>query len=393
LTSAASAIAVPLLERARALVPVLAEREAATAIARCVSDETIADFHRAGILRALQPQRFGGAQASFGVFSEIVEMLGMGCGASAWVYAVLGEHQWIIACLPERGQIDIWGDDPLAVASSSLAPRETARPATGGWRLSGRYPFSSGCLNAQWAVIGARAEDAAGNTPTRYMLVPMSQIEIEDDWHVLGLRGTGSRTLILQDVFVPEHRTVILKQLYDGNPPGVQVHPDYEVVRAPRGFLTPFSLGPVAFALAQRALAHVPPSLRARLSRGTRNMAESEFVQMQLAEASAAIELAGLVYHTRRNECIAALESGQPIPPEDVMRVRRDVTYTTHQLRHGVDMLVEISGSRAVYDSDLLGAVQRDIQTICTHAVVARHLGMVPYGRMLLGLPPTAGEA
>jgi 3-hydroxy-9,10-secoandrosta-1,3,5(10)-triene-9,17-dione monooxygenase len=393
LTPASSATANALLERARALVPVLAERESATTAARCVSDETIADFREAGILRALQPRRFGGAQASFGVFSEIVETLGMGCGASAWVYAVLGEHQWIIACLPERGQIDIWGDDPLAVASSSLAPRETAKPATGGWRLSGRYPFSSGCLNAQWAVIGARAEDAAGNTPTRYMLVPMAEIEIEDDWRVLGLRGTGSRTLILRDVFVPEHRTVILKQLYDGNPPGVHVHPDYEVVRAPRGFLTPFSLGPVAFALARRALAHTAPSLRSRLSRGTRNMAESEFVQMQLAEASAAIDLACLVYQTRRTECIAALESGRPILPEEVMRVRRDVTYTTHQLRHGVDMLVEISGSRAVYDSDLLGAVQRDIQTICTHAVVARHLGMVPYGRMMLGLPPPVGEA
>jgi 3-hydroxy-9,10-secoandrosta-1,3,5(10)-triene-9,17-dione monooxygenase len=242
-------------------------------------------------------------------------------------------------------------------------------------------------------VVGARAEDAAGNRPTRYLLVPMSEIEILDDWHVLGLRGTGSRTLVLRDVFVPEHRTVLLRALYDGTPPGVAVHPDYEVVRAPRGLLTPFSLGPVAFSLSQRALAHVPAALRTRLSRGVRDLAESEFVQMQLGEASAAIDLATLAYHTRRSESIAALESGRPIAPEEVMRVRRDVTYCTHQLRHGVDLLVEVSGSRAVYDSDLLGAVQRDIQTICTHAVVARHLGMVPYGRLLLGLPPSAGEA
>lgn len=392
--AAASSVDVdPLLERARALVPALAARETTATAQRRVSDETIADFHRAGIMRALQPRRFGGAQTSFGVFSDIVETLAMGCGSSAWVYAVLGEHQWIIASLPEQGQIDIWGDDPLAVASSSLAPRETALPATGGWRLSGRYPFSSGCLHAQWAVVGAKAEDAAGNRPTRYMLVPMGQVEIIDDWHVLGLRGTGSRTLVLDDVFIPEHRTVLLRDLIDGTPPGVHVHPDYDVVRAPRGFLTPFSLGPVAFSLAQRALAHVPASLRARLSRGVRDLADSEFVQLQLGEAAAAIDLATQTMHTRRNECIAALGSGSPILPAEVMRIRRDITFCTHQLRRGVDLLVEISGARIVYDTDLLGALQRDIQTICTHTVVARQSGMVPYGRMLLGLPPTAGEA
>ena len=383
----------PLLAQARSLVPALASREAATTEARRVSDATIADFHRTGILRALQPRRFGGAQASFAVFSAIVETLAMGCGASAWVYAVLGEHQWIIASLPERGQADIWGADPLAVASSSLAPRETARPVPGGWRLSGRYPFSSGCLHAQWAVVGARAEDAAGNRPTRYMFVPMAEIGIIDDWHVLGLRGTGSRSLALDDVFIPEHRTVLLRDLIDGTPPGVAVHPGYDVVRAPRGFLTPFSLGPVAFSLAQRALAHVPASLRARLSRGVRDVADSEFVQLQLGEAAAAIDLACLVMHARRDDCIAALGSGRKIVADDVLRIRRDITYCTHQLRLGVDMLAEISGARIVYDTDALGALQRDIHTICTHTVVARQMGMVPYGRMLLGLPSVGGEA
>jgi len=383
----------PLLAQARSLVPALASREAATTEARRVSDATIADFHRTGILRALQPRRFGGAQASFAVFSAIVETLAMGCGASAWVYAVLGEHQWIIASLPERGQADIWGADPLAVASSSLAPRETARPVPGGWRLSGRYPFSSGCLHAQWAVVGARAEDAAGNRPTRYMFVPMAEIGIIDDWHVLGLRGTGSRSLALDDVFIPEHRTVLLRDLIDGTPPGVAVHPGYDVVRAPRGFLTPFSLGPVAFSLAQRALAHVPASLRARLSRGVRDVADSEFVQLQLGEAAAAIDLACLVMHARRDDCIAALGSGRKIVADDVLRIRRDITYCTHQLRVGVDMLAEISGARIVYDTDALGALQRDIHTICTHTVVARQMGMVPYGRMLLGLPSVGGEA
>jgi 3-hydroxy-9,10-secoandrosta-1,3,5(10)-triene-9,17-dione monooxygenase len=144
-----------LLERARALIPGLAQRAPAAAAARMLPAETIAEYRDAGILRILQPKRFGGMQGRFSLFSRIVEQLTYGCASSAWVYAVLAEHQWIIAQYPEQAQIDVWGEDPLAVASSSLAPREAARPVPGGWRLSGHYPFSSGCDYAQWAIIGA----------------------------------------------------------------------------------------------------------------------------------------------------------------------------------------------------------------------------------------------
>jgi 3-hydroxy-9,10-secoandrosta-1,3,5(10)-triene-9,17-dione monooxygenase len=389
--------AAALLERARALVPDLAARAALTEADRCIPGQTIQEYHQAGILRALQPNRFGGWQLPFDVFSRVVETLAEGCAASAWVYAVLGEHQWIIACLPEQGQADIWGEDPLAVAASSLAPRETAQPTNGGWRLSGRFPFSSGCQHAQWAIIGARAPDAAGTQPTRYMLVPMDQIEIIDDWHVLGLRGTGSRTLALRDVFIPAHRTVALRDLLDGTPPGARVHPEYPLLRAPRGYLVPFSLPPVAFSLARRALALAPAILRARLSRGVRDLAESEIVQMRLAEAAADIELATLILHARRDESMAALAAaqagGRAIAAADILRNRRDVAFATARLRKGVERLVEVIGARTVYDSDPLQPILRDVLTIATHSVVQHQLAMVPYGRMMLGLPPGAGEA
>ncbi len=382
-----------LLNAAEALVPDLASRAAATEAARSVPPETIAAYHRSGILKALQPRAFGGAQLSFDVFSRIVETLAQGCSASAWVYAVLGEHQWVVACMNERAQADVWGSTPDAVVSSSLAPRNNATPVDGGWRLSGEFPFSSGCQHAQWAILGARAEDAAGNKPTRYMLVPMAEIEIRDDWHVLGLRGTGSRTLVLRDVFIPAHRTVLLKDLLDGTTPGSAVHPDYGLLRAPRGFLVPFSLPPVMFSLARRALAMVPVSLRSRLSRGVRDLGESEVVQMQLAEAGAEIDLANLVLHTRRAESMALLDSGQPIRVEDTMRNRRDVAFAAEQIKRGVERLGEISGSRIVHDSDPLQPILRDVLTIATHSVVLRYTNYVPYGRTMLGLPPAIGEA
>jgi alkylation response protein AidB-like acyl-CoA dehydrogenase len=137
------------LDRARALIPRLAERASAAAAARQLPAQTIAEYRAAGILRILQPRRFGGQQGRFSLFSQIVEELTYGCASSAWVYAVFTEHQWIIAQYPEEAQIDVWGDDPEAVASSSLAPRAAARRVAGGWRLSGRYSFSSGCDYAQ----------------------------------------------------------------------------------------------------------------------------------------------------------------------------------------------------------------------------------------------------
>jgi 3-hydroxy-9,10-secoandrosta-1,3,5(10)-triene-9,17-dione monooxygenase len=382
-----------LLAAAGALVPLLAERAPATNAARDVPAATVAAFHAAGLLRVLQPRRFGGLQQSFAVFSRIIEILTEGCASSAWVYAVLAEHQWIIASLPERGQIDVWGDDPAAVASSSLAPRETATRCDGGWRLSGRFPFSSGCSHAQWAIVGARCEEAAGNFATRYLLVPMREVEIIDDWHVLGLRGTGSRTLVLRDVFVPAHRTVLLRALLDGTPPGAAVHPEYDVVRAPRGFLVVFSLPPVAFALGRRALALAAAALSGRVSRGVTRLAESEVVQLRLAEAAASIEVASLVLETRRAQSLAALASGRPITLEEVLRNRRDVTFGMQQIRNAVQSLVELCGSRTVQDADPLQSILRDVITIATHQAFSPLATVVPYGRWLLGLPPGAGEA
>jgi hypothetical protein len=137
----------------------------------------------------------------------------------------------IIAQYPEAAQIDVWGEDPEAVAASSLAPREAARHVPGGWRLSGRYPFSSGCDDAQWAIIGAFLGEKGDARHIAYLLVPLAEVEIVDDWQVLGLLATGSKSLVLYDVFVPEHRSVMVSDLFAGTPPGALVHPDYFVER------------------------------------------------------------------------------------------------------------------------------------------------------------------
>jgi 3-hydroxy-9,10-secoandrosta-1,3,5(10)-triene-9,17-dione monooxygenase len=287
-----------LLARARALIPRLAERAPAAAAARQLPARTIAEYRDAGILRILQPKCFGGMQGRFSLFSRIVEELTYGCASSAWVYAVLAEHQWIIAQYPEAAQIDVWGDDPEAVASSSLAPRAAAKRVSGGWRLSGRYPFSSGCDYAQWAILGAFLGEMGDPRRIAYLLAPLAEIEIVDDWQVLGLAGTGSKSLVLHDVFVPEHRCVMVSDLFAGTPPGALVHPEYPVLRAPRGFLVSYSLPPVAIALGRRALDIACAALSGRVSRGVTKLADSEIVQMAIGEAAAAIDVATMLLHT-----------------------------------------------------------------------------------------------
>src|SRR5437764_7024510 len=373
-----------LLDRARALIPALAERAPAAAAARKLPARTITEYRDAGILRILQPKCFGGMQGRFSLFSRIVEEMTYGCASSAWVYAVLAEHQWIIAQYPEKAQIDVWGDDPEAVASSSLAPRAAAKRVAGGWRLSGRFPFSSGCDYAQWAILGAFLGGMGDPRHIDYLLAPLAEIEIVDDWQVLGLAGTGSKSLVLHDVFIPEHRCVMVSDLFAGTPPGALVHPDYPVLRAPRGFLVSYSLPPVAIALGRRALDIACAALAGRVSRGVNKLAESEVVQMAIGEAAAAIDVATMLLHTGREASTAALSSGRKITEAEALRARRDMVYAQHQVSCAVDRLCELNGARWVYDNDELGAIRRDIMTILTHHAASRQAAMAPYGRMLL---------
>ena len=191
--------------------------------------------------------------------------------------------------------------------------------------------------------------------------MPFTEIEIIDDWHVLGLAGTGSRSLQLRDVFVPEHRCVLLDDLLAGTPPGARVHPDYKLLRAPRGLLVNYSLPPVSIALGRRALAVAIAGLRGRVSRGVTRMAASEFVQVAVGEAAAAIDAATLTMWNGRQAAEALVAAGEPIAPDVVLRTRRDMTHAQHQVQWAIERLVEVCGARSVYDADALASIRRDV--------------------------------
>ncbi len=367
-----SPISSDVLSCARALIPTLRAREAATNAARDVPRETIEDFHHAGLLRLLQPRRFGGHQTSVGLFLQTVEILAEGCAASAWAYGVLGELEWVIACFPERAQLDIWGDDQKALAAASIVPRGVGVPAPGGWRVTGRYGFASACRHAKWLILGVRCQDPDGTEVPRYLAAPTQDVEILDDWHALGMRGTGSFGVALHDVLVPEHRSVPIADIGAGTVPGRLVHPDYAVIRAPRYYLVPFVLPAVGFGIANRALTTVSTALRAR------GQPASDAAHLRLGEAAALIESAHLIFTTRRDASVARLESGAPITDADILRNRRDVALAFRMIRQGVEHLVALTGARTVYDTDPLQALWRDLTTIGTHFIVNEQEAMVP---------------
>jgi alkylation response protein AidB-like acyl-CoA dehydrogenase len=218
-----------------------------------------------------------------------------------------------------------------------------------------------------------------------YLLVPLAEIEIVDDWQVLGLAGTGSKTLRLDDVFVPAHRCVMVADLFNGTPPGADLYPDYPVVRAPRGYLVSYSLAPVAIALGTRALELVSHDLSTRISRGVNRMADSEAVQMILGEAAAAIDAATLTLHHGRDRSTAEVSTGRRITAAEAVMARRDVVYAQHQVGRALEQLCELSGARWVYDSDPLQEMRRDVMTILTHFAANRPAAYAAHGAILLG--------
>jgi 3-hydroxy-9,10-secoandrosta-1,3,5(10)-triene-9,17-dione monooxygenase len=366
------------------LVPDLQVRERKCQADRNVPAETIQAFHSLGLTRILQPKAYGGMQGSTLFLSRVVEELAMGCPSSAWVLSVFGEHAWVLATFPREAQEDIWGSNPFAVAASSLAPRATAQVVDGGYRLSGTYPFASGCQHASWLVVGAWVETIAGRE-MRYMLVPMSEVAILDDWQTLGLRGTGSNTVALKDLFVPAHRTVLDRSLQTGDTPGSAVHRDYSLLRAPRGAFAIFTQLPVTLALARRVLRHTSLTMRGRVSRGMTTLSDSQIIQCKIGDAAADIDSAIAIAHQRHRQVHEKMLSGSALTQADAIAARRDSAWASRVARRGIETLVSVSSAEIVHDRNDLQSWYRDSLTTGVHFGANWESAVVPYGRMQLG--------
>lgn len=171
---------------------------------RCIPDETVAEMHEAGLFKVLQPKRYGGYEMHPNVFYKVQMALAEACMSTAWIYGVIGVHQWQLALYDDQAQQDVWGQDNTTLISSSYMPKAAVQRVTDGYIVSGEWGFSSGVDHCDWAFLG-------GITPEdkefRTFLIPKSDFTIIDNWDTFGIRGSGSKTVSVVNAFVPSYRT------------------------------------------------------------------------------------------------------------------------------------------------------------------------------------------
>ena len=244
------------MARAWALVPALKSRTAKAEALRRVPEETIQDLHAAGLFRILQPRRVGGAELPFRAIVETSAIIGQGCGSTAWVYGNLASHHWMLAMWDARAQEEIWGESPdTLIASGFVFPAGHAVKTDGGYRLSGRWKFSSGIDPSHWSMVGAIVHDeSTGEGEYRMFLVPQGDYRPIDTWFVAGLKGTGSKDIEITNVFVPAYRSLAVAETRGAPTPGAIVNPA-PLYRIPVFDMFPYVVAGAALGIAEGALA------------------------------------------------------------------------------------------------------------------------------------------
>ena len=214
---------------------------------RNIPQELVDEFIEAGLIHTLQPKRWGGYEHDHEVAFDIAVELGKStCASSAWCLNYLADHACMLALFPEEAQHDVWSRNNAACIATSAAPTGKVAPAAGGYRLDGRWSWCSGLRHSQWIMIGGLVQRPGEDHPDmRLYLVPVSELKQDDTWYCAGLRASGSNTAVLDNVFVPEHRSVSFSVLREGCSPGSKVNTN-PMYRAPFIALHSYALlGPV----------------------------------------------------------------------------------------------------------------------------------------------------
>ncbi|MDP1962655.1 MAG: acyl-CoA dehydrogenase family protein [Reyranella sp.] len=376
--------------RAAVLRPLLAANADATSAQRFVHTDNIRSLRDAGLFRMCQSRRLGGMELPLRAMHLAVNELALACPSTAWVLMVLSAHTWMLGMFPEACQDEVANDDADTLISGTLAANGSARRVDGGWRLSGRWQFASGCDHARWNLIGARVEGgrAAGFPAQIHMIAPTADYRIEDTWFTLGLRGTGSKDLVLQDVLVPDHRAISTGVLFSGGSEWARRHPTWL-------HMTPVAVG-LGYHVSAAVLGIARSALAAFIERtserddkytGTRK-ADSVGIQLRVARAQADITAAALLLDSIADRFDALSESRAlpDIPTRAEMRMI--VARAVGLCREAIERLFAAAGANAIYETSSLQALFRDLSVGTHHAMVDEDSAAETFGRVLLGLSP-----
>ena len=374
--------------RVRDLLPALRERAQDAEDARVVPAESIKALADSGHFRLMQPARFGGLEADPVAFYSAVRMIASACGSTGWVASVLGIHPWHVGLFPLKAQEEVWGEDPDTRISSSYAPMGKAKIVPGGVRLSGRWSFSSGCDHATWVLLGGFVFDDNGKpVDFRTFLLPISDYTIVDVWDTVGLRGTGSNDIVVDDVFVPEYRTLSFIDVNKCVVPGQEANPG-PLFRMPYGAVFSFSITTPIIGMATGAYeAHVAYQRdRVRASFSGQKAAEDPHSQVRVARAGAEIDAAWLALERDITDLYTLAKAGEKLPMDLRLRARRDQVLGTERAISAIDLLFENSGGRALKRGTPIQRFWRDAHSGRVHAINDVERALTMFGRGEFGM-------
>jgi len=379
------------LRRTRELVPALRKRAADAEAARIISPETVRDLQSIGAMRILQPRRWGGMEYDFISYIDVPMELARGCASTSWNVVNLSIHNWMLAMYDERAQADVWDKDPAALIAAGIAfPQGRARKADGGFVISGKWNFSS-CVNiSTWCMLAVtvRGNESEGAKVIdhRMCLLDQSQYEIIDDWHTLGMRSTGSMSVIAKDVFVPEYRALCMYDIRGSDTfPGARGNPN-PLYRVSLQALGGHGIAATAVGNAMAALEHTLALVKERSTNYTGlKMRDQQIVQHRVSTAGVKIDAARLML---RADVIEAqdLANKNVIPDmQQKLRYKRNAAYAATLCTEAVDALHAVTGATGIYESYPLERIFRDAHALGAHISLNFDAQAPAWGLVALG--------
>ncbi len=371
------------------LLPKLRERAQAAEDRRQVSYETVNELDEVGFFKLLQPEQWGGLQADPTVFYEAVRRLASACGSTGWISSIIGVHNWHLALFDQKAQDEVWGDDPTVRVSSSYAPMGAGTVVDGGYLVSGAWQWSSGSEHATWAFLGGPVIKDGRPVDFGSFLIPRTEYTIDDVWHVVGLKGTGSNTVVVKDVFVPSHRFLSYKAMNDGTAGGYQNN-TAPVYKMPWGTMHPTTISAPIVGMAYGAYAaHVEhQGKRVRAAFAGEKSKDDPFAKVRIAEAASDIDAAWRQLIGNVGDEYALLQAGKEIPFELRARARRDQVRATARSIASIDLLFESAGATALVTGAPLQRFWRDAHAGRVHAANEPERAYLIFGNNEFGLPP-----
>ncbi len=375
------------LSGVRDLLPTIRERADDAERARVVPEATVKELEETGFFRMLQPRRYDGLEADPVDFFTCIREIAGSCGSTGWIASVLGVHPWQVALFAEEAQQAVWGEDTSTRLSSSYAPTGKAVLADGGFTLSGKWSFSSGCDHATWVLLGGLVFDEEGQVVDfRTFMVPREKYQIVDVWNVVGLRGTGSNDIVVEETFIPEAFSLSMGDTGRCYGPGQAVN-DSDLYKLPFHSLFTTTISTPIIGMAYGAYAeHVEmQQKRVRAAYAGEKASLDPFAAVRIARASSEIDAAWALTMNNIRDEQALVARGEKIPLGLRLKVRRDQVLGTQRAIDAIDDLFEASGGRALAEGTYLQRAWRDAHAGRVHAANDPERALQMYGAHQFG--------